>query len=40
LALVLIDGGPDISENEDILKFTGVGVFLTSGEGDGAGVAV
>ena len=40
LALVLVDGGPDTSENDDILKFTGVGVFLTSGEGDGAGVAL
>ena len=40
LTLVLVDGGPDTSENDDILKFTGVGVFLTSGEGDGAGVAL
>lgn len=40
LALVFIDGGPDTSENDDILKFTGVGVFLTSGEGDGAGVGL
>jgi hypothetical protein len=40
LALVLVDGGPDTSENDGILKFTGVGVFATSGEGDGAGVAL
>ena len=40
LALVLVDGGPDTSENDGILKFTGVGVFSTSGEGDGAGVAL
>ena len=40
LALVLVDGGPDTSENDDILKFTGVGVFLISGEGDGAGVTL
>ena len=40
LTLVLVDGGPDTSENDDILKFTGVGVFFTSGEGDGAGVAL
>ena len=40
LTLVLVDGGPDTSENDDILKFTGVGVFLTSGEGDGAGVGL
>jgi hypothetical protein len=40
LTLVFVDGGPDTSENDDILKFTGVGVFLTSGEGDGAGVGL
>jgi hypothetical protein len=40
LALVLVDGGPETSENDDILKFTGVGVFLISGEGDGAGVTL
>ena len=40
LALVLVDGGPDTSENDGILKFTGVGVFLISGEGDGAGVTL
>ena len=40
LTLVFADGGPDTSENDDILKFTGVGVFLTSGEGDGAGVGL
>jgi hypothetical protein len=34
LALVLVDGGPETSENDDMLKFIG-----TSGEGDGAGVA-
>jgi hypothetical protein len=40
VALVLVDGGPDTSENDGILEFTGVGVFATSGEGDGAGVAL
>jgi hypothetical protein len=39
LALVLVDGGPETSEKDDMLKFKGTGVFVTSGEGDGAGVA-
>lgn len=39
LALVLVDGGPETSEKDDILKFKETGVFVTSGEGDGAGVA-
>lgn len=39
VALLITDGGPDTSDIEEILKFcNGVGVFATSGEGDGAGV--
>jgi hypothetical protein len=39
VALLITDGGPDTSDIEEILKFcTGVGVFATSGDGDGAGV--
>lgn len=39
VALLITDGGPDTSDIEEILKFcNGVGVFATSGDGDGAGV--
>jgi hypothetical protein len=40
LALVLVDGGPETSDKDDMLKFSGTsGEAGTSGEGDGAGVA-
>jgi hypothetical protein len=41
LALVLVDGGPETSDKDDMLKFSGtLGEAGTSGEGDGAGVAL